>query len=205
MERFFYLQYFMEVRGLDRILYFDSDAAMMSQVDATLTDPTCDGVLPMHDRIGQSKSVADYAWSIWIGTGSVLSTAVLSDFNTFVVKAYETNSSHNVLRTKFEKKPFVTDMTLWYLYLIASSQLFREEYAHDQHLMLMQQLPPTPQHVFCDTAKVGFSDLQYVKWKRLGYHRKKRGRPRNIGFHGLDKGYLKGFCLPTASKNESNS
>lgn len=195
IERFFFLEVFMEARGFGHIFYMDSDATLMSKLEVSDFPHGCEALLPMKASTGPTN-FHDYGWSLYIGLGSMLSKAVLSDFTPFVSKLYENSS--DVLEEKFEKRPYVTDMTIWYLYAIAASETFREESAAVASRNFTDRLPATTQRQFCDARNAKFvsNGLRLWQWQiRKNQTHSGKKLPRNIHFQGANKRMMEGLCL----------
>ena len=145
MERFFYLHAWMRSEGVSKAMYFDSDAALIAPVPTLSAE--CDACVDVSGG-GEDMRHSTYFWAVWAGS-SVLSVDVLGDLLEFTLATYASPAALAVLEEKRSKAPYVCDMTLWYLFVAASSPKFRARWGADADV---QRLPSVSREWrFCDS------------------------------------------------------
>lgn len=154
-RRYFYLRELMRQRSLDWVFFADSDVALLTKLrKSEQLIQGCDAFIDMRDY-SQSRVLdwSKYYWSFWAGS-SIMSAQVLNDWIDFVLKGYsDENFVKNILGKKKAKKPFVCDMTLWYLYSVAADPIVRSfARAEDK----VAQMPLVPQRHLCASNLMGF-------------------------------------------------
>lgn len=103
---------------IERVFFADCDVAVLVNITQVYYTnyATCGSVLSL-----ESQTVESHKWVAWIGS-SILSQQVLEDFVIFAKQMYS-NQYVGVLQEKRIKRPFVCDMTIWYLFA-ASAGVF---------------------------------------------------------------------------------
>jgi hypothetical protein len=175
-ERFFVLRRYMEARGLETIMYVDSDVVIRDPSARDLPKG-CDAVLSLQTDKSELMKWKSNDWVAWAGT-SVLSKRVLDDFLAFVEAMYD-EPHLRLLRHKRDTAPYVCDMTLWYLYAGAASPELAKRWEWPDDL----QLPATPQRTLCDGGANGL-DHQH------GHLRADGARLKTLHYQGGEKGRI---------------
>ena len=143
-ERYFILAEYMRKMSLEKVYYADSDVALLNTIfdacDNSLSIRTNNPVMKWHT----------YDWVAWAGTSS-LTLNVLTDFLQFAIDMYRPEFI-KWLEFKRDTRPYVTDMTLWYLFIGASDASLAKEWDWPD-----VYLPKTNKHNFCDTLTQGFA------------------------------------------------
>ena len=145
MERFFVLHAWMERERVDRAMYLDSDVALLAP--PPLPESECDAYVDLSGG-GADMSANSFFWAVWAGS-SVLDAHLLKDFLGFALEMYASLEAVAVLEEKRAKAPYVCDMTLWYLFVVASAA--PEEWKAQE---LARRLPSVPRRWrFCDSDR----------------------------------------------------
>lgn len=163
-ERYFIISQYMKKEQLDLIFFADSDVVVLTKVSVDLLnkDRVCEGMLILqHNAPNMKWKTGD--WVAWAGT-SILTQPILDDFTHFANKMYHEDFIH-WLELKRDNWPFVTDMSLWYLFVGASDKLWAVDWEWPN-----PYLPSTNKHVFCDIMDLGFSHLGGYE-KKEGYNK----------------------------------
>lgn len=172
MERFFVLQQFMEQHNLQQVFYLDADVILKTPLttrellphvqDTTIDgnkEPQCDGLVSFGDK-GKNR-VDKHNWSIYVGAGAVMSLDMLTRFVEFQIEMYKPPYK-DVLKEKFEERPYVTDMAMWYFFIVATDADYRHFEAHDTNdagASLTKRLPPVNQTFkYCNSNIRGFDE-----------------------------------------------
>jgi hypothetical protein len=143
-ERWFVLLEWMRRTATDEALYLDSDVAAL--VDLSQDLPLAEGCEAALDFRGGDPRSDKFFWAVWAGT-SRLTRAVLEDFAAFVLKMYSSPEHVATLSLKRQQAPYVCDMTLWYLFVAASSE------THARAWDWTVVLPNTSSHTFCSVPE----------------------------------------------------
>jgi hypothetical protein len=98
-----------------QIFLADCDVAVLADVSQVYDQDYrgCDAALSLQNQTAESLY-----WVVWIGSG-FLSHEILSDFMQFALQMY-TPTYMPLLQLKKSQKPYVCDMTIWYLYAAAA-------------------------------------------------------------------------------------
>lgn len=164
MERFFFLHELMQRRNLSYVFYADSDVAVLTHLTLrTITKSKCQGMLSLTPSMQRN-----HYWSVWAGT-SILPLAMLADFLKFSIASLQTRSHvpSTLFKSKFQNAPFVTDMTQWFFYVVATCDYqgasLATKWLQPNYIKL---LPSSPYrwHV-CDSVELNFDHMH-------GHHRK---------------------------------
>jgi hypothetical protein len=141
----------MQVEGLDRVFFADSDVPLLTRVGPELLGPGCDSMVSMQNSSARMQWGARY-WSVWAGT-AVLTREVLADFLPFA-HALFAPPYLRVLKAKAKARPFVCDMTLWYLFVVRTDAARAAAWGYRAG---RYALPPVRRGLhFCDSVEAGF-------------------------------------------------
>jgi hypothetical protein len=208
-RRFFYLAELMRQRQLEWVFFADSDVAVLKTLNKRdLLVPGCESFIDM----GHSKWRTywyTYIWSFFAGS-AILSRPVLDDFLHFVLDSYNsTDVVKKVLKKKFKEKPWVCDMTLWYLYAVAADDVVADSArAKSKRVML----PPVKSRHICNTDLLGFDHA--LGYRKTGFAldfetftAKVNGRPMNsihfqsvTGKNAMEKSYFSPLFAPISER-----
>jgi len=177
MERFFVLHEMMERRRMSHVFYADSDVAVTSllSLDAmkhAMKHAECDSMLSFKN---DNNTFADAVWVGWAGT-AILTRALLKDFISYSVKLLEPEP-FVLLKWKFQLKPYVCDMSIWYLFMVAHgvySGVPLSEYwsvPPARHKLLP---PSASKWRFCDSVEMGFDHMRGHRKPGFVFDRKTR-------------------------------
>lgn len=165
LERILYLAEWMRQNKIERAAYMDSDSFLLKALPEL--PPDCDSMVAFQR---EPLDFDNLDWTVWVGA-SILRLRVLDELQQFLEKVYEPRYEA-LLETKQRKRPYVGDMTMWYLFVAASSEYGPLWRAHG--------LPPMKNHfVFCNSLDFGFDYKHGYK----GDWREKR----SIHFQGVEK------------------
>ncbi len=154
LERFFVLLRYMELEGLERVFFADSDVALLTRVDPSIVPPGCDTMLSMKNN-SDTMLWATWYWAAWAGT-AVLGRQVLADFTVFAQALFEPKHI-GVLRHKLRLRPNVCDMTFWYLFVGRADPSCARTWNFKAEAF---PLPPARQEWrFCDSIAAGFGHV----------------------------------------------
>jgi hypothetical protein len=74
-----------------------------------------------------------------------------------MVDMYENHS--DVLEEKYKRKPFLSDMTLWYMYALTTSLVSRNNSTMAPENFTRRLPCFANNHNYCDSAAVGFTSI----------------------------------------------
>jgi hypothetical protein len=185
LERFFFLEApGMRKKQIDNVFYADGDVTVLATRNATIVRPAeCDGLVSMG---GGGMKAPGYDWLAWAGS-AILSQRMLADFLSFAVEIYEKAEYTAVLEEKCIKKKYVTDMTVWNMFIIVATDPSLAEvwkWNFTKHSL------PERKHFsyrFCDGQIFGFDHSR-------GYERGNMSNLLSVHFQGAEgKKLLAGF------------
>ena len=159
MERFFVLHEMMERRRISHVFYADSDVAVTSLLSLDAIDHAeCDSMLSFKN---DNNTFAEAVWVGWAGT-AILTKALLKDFISYSVKLLEPEP-FALLKWKFQLKPYVCDMSIWYLFMVAHgvySGVPLADYWSVPPASYKLLPEATSKWRFCDSVEMGFDHMR---------------------------------------------
>lgn len=153
-ERFYTVLELMRQHNLKRVFLLDSDVVLLEAVFADLFDQRCDLVASM----GPAKTWQSMHWALWAGT-AMLRRDVLQKFVAFVPQMFSPGKTQVLVTKKRWKKPYVCDMTAWYLF--ASWATKGGGLDRVPRYMLPKQR--AMRYQLCDSAAYGFDHMHAHK------------------------------------------
>lgn len=164
LQRVFVLNSWMaDLTHYDRVFFADSDVAVLSNVlqlwDEQYRD--CDSAMALEKQ----QKVSSMKWAAWIGSG-FLNRRILDEFEQFTKQMYSGTYIHH-LETKKNVKPFVCDMTLWYLFAAAAG-VYQD--AHNQLILPMVSANVSATSICDTTSPRGAGHFDYMLgFKKHGF------------------------------------
>ena len=145
MERFFLLHQLLTLHSIPLVLFMDSDAAFLSHATSSLLpSPSCSALIVPDPH--PSSFYSSHRWVIWTGT-SILSLPLLTSFLSFAPQLYHPPYLP-ILQEKNSLKPYVCDMSIWYLFALCSDPTFQTSQKPPSPLPLLPSCAPSS---FCFT------------------------------------------------------
>lgn len=194
MERFFVLHEMMERQRISHVFYADSDVAITSALSLdALERAACDGMVSFKN---DNNTFAEAVWVGWAGT-AILTKELLKDFISYSVKLMEPEP-FVLLRWKFKQKPYVCDMSIWYLFMVAHgvySGMRLSEYWSVPPESYKRLPQPSSAWRFCDSVELGFDHMR-------GHRRSGFSFDRNTGRAFLNEKALLSIHFQGDSKGD---
>lgn len=164
-RRFFYLREYMKQNKKKWVFFADSDVAVLTKLSKSkYLIPGCDAFIDQRNNSTKHLLWSTYFWSFWAGS-SIMSYDVLNDFCNFLLDSYgSTTMVNNVLALKKKNKPFVCDMTLWYLYAVAADDTIAK-YAKAENKQSI--MPSVTKRHLCSSDLIGFDHA--LGFKKPGF------------------------------------
>jgi len=187
LERFFVLKTFLEKKSVKMpwVVHIDSDVVLQrTMVMGEVLPPGCDVVVSYADPISRMQ-YDTIDWVVWAGT-SVLSLDILQSFVAFALKIYDPQY-RPTLEKKHQDKPFLCDMSHWYLFTGASNSSLASSWNWPKDI----NVPAVErEYSLCDGREVGFDHAG-------GFKEGGAQQLKSIHFQGFDKDKIKPYYNKT--------
>lgn len=168
LERILYLAEWMRRYKMTKAAYMDSDSFLLQPLPRLPS--SCDSMVAIQR---EPLDFENLDWTVWVGA-SILRLKVLDQFERFLVEIYRPQFVP-LLEQKQQYRPYVGDMTMWYLFVAATS-----EYGRVWKTKGLPRMNST--FTFCNALDAGFDYKHGYK----GNWREKR----SIHFQGIEKNEL---------------
>lgn len=153
-ERYYYVLAHMEKEALSHVFHADTDVAVLRQLSITTLPSGCSGIV----QIGGKKNIISAHatdWSNWAGSG-ILSRDMLAEFAEYVPRLYKPEHI-GALQFKRKTKPYVTDMTFWYMFTVSSDPSFDRQVAWNHAQFPLPKVNAT--FKICSGQPLGFDHM----------------------------------------------
>ena len=161
-ERYYYVLAHMDQEALSHVFHADTDVAVIRQLSTATLPSGCSGVVLMGGK--RNKIAANSTdWSTWAGSG-ILSRDILGEFAEFAPRLYKPEHI-GALQFKRKKKPWVTDMTIWYMFTVSSDPSFDRKVSWNHTQFPLPKANAT--FNFCSGHLLGFDQMNGDKLSTL--------------------------------------